>query len=280
MNDPAMPFLKSIDLIVCDMPGAVAFFREVAGLAVRQEFERFAGLEGNATKLLRFSHQFHPLAQTLKAQPGKSLSGLVIERPGFQLDPVKALAAGFLGQCRQQPAGDASAARFGTNREMDDIAHAQGRTEKRLRQIVELRVEIPARLAIIGQQPERSRILNPALENLGRFPGGRIREEKIGPRPGVQVLHVPVQGDEAVDIADRGAPDSHRPASANTRDPAASPHGRSVASNGRPPSRYTIRRAGGMGAKLRGRSSLVFKPNRPALVAPDAVHSSKINRTA
>lgn len=46
-----MPALKSIDVIVSDVPRAVAFFRDVVGLEVRQEFERFAELDAGGLSL-------------------------------------------------------------------------------------------------------------------------------------------------------------------------------------------------------------------------------------
>jgi predicted enzyme related to lactoylglutathione lyase len=47
-----MPALTSIDLIVTDIPHAVAFFRDVVGLTVLQEFERFAELDAGDIHLL------------------------------------------------------------------------------------------------------------------------------------------------------------------------------------------------------------------------------------
>jgi catechol 2,3-dioxygenase-like lactoylglutathione lyase family enzyme len=47
-----MPSLPSIDLIVQDVPRAVAFFREVAGLHALQEYDRFAELDAGNLRLL------------------------------------------------------------------------------------------------------------------------------------------------------------------------------------------------------------------------------------
>jgi len=47
-----MASLKNIDLVVRDIRHAVAFFRDVVGLSVLQEFERFAELDGVPIKLL------------------------------------------------------------------------------------------------------------------------------------------------------------------------------------------------------------------------------------
>lgn len=47
-----MPSLQSIDLIVTDVPRAVAFFRDVVGAAVLQSYARFAELETQSIKLL------------------------------------------------------------------------------------------------------------------------------------------------------------------------------------------------------------------------------------
>lgn len=47
-----MPTLQSIDLIVADVPRAVAFFRDVVGAAVLQSYERFAELDAQSVKLL------------------------------------------------------------------------------------------------------------------------------------------------------------------------------------------------------------------------------------
>lgn len=44
--------LQSIDLIVKNVPEAVLFFRNVVGLHVLQEFERFAELEGGGVRIL------------------------------------------------------------------------------------------------------------------------------------------------------------------------------------------------------------------------------------
>jgi predicted enzyme related to lactoylglutathione lyase len=47
-----MPALTSIDLIVADVRGAVAFFRDVVGLTVLQEFDRFAELDAGEIHIL------------------------------------------------------------------------------------------------------------------------------------------------------------------------------------------------------------------------------------
>ena len=57
-----MMSLRSIDLIVHDVPRAVAFFRNVVGLAVVQEFERFTELEGGGVRLMLSPDALVPIA--------------------------------------------------------------------------------------------------------------------------------------------------------------------------------------------------------------------------
>jgi predicted enzyme related to lactoylglutathione lyase len=57
-----MPALNSIDLIVSDVPRAVAFFREVAALGVLQEFDRFAELDAGNIKILLSPDALVPVA--------------------------------------------------------------------------------------------------------------------------------------------------------------------------------------------------------------------------
>jgi catechol 2,3-dioxygenase-like lactoylglutathione lyase family enzyme len=57
-----MPTLHSIDLIVRDVPRAVAFFRDVVGVTVVQQFERFAELEAQSVKLLLSPDALVPVA--------------------------------------------------------------------------------------------------------------------------------------------------------------------------------------------------------------------------
>lgn len=57
-----MPALPSIDLIVRDVPRAVAFFREVAGLTVLQEFDRFAEIDAGNIRLLLSPDALVPVA--------------------------------------------------------------------------------------------------------------------------------------------------------------------------------------------------------------------------
>lgn len=57
-----MPSLASIDLIFPDVPLAVRFLRDVAGLAVLQEFERFAELDAGNTRLLLSPDALVPVA--------------------------------------------------------------------------------------------------------------------------------------------------------------------------------------------------------------------------
>ncbi|MEM7030587.1 MAG: VOC family protein [Chloroflexota bacterium] len=47
-----MPKFASIDLVVRDVPAATAFFRDVVGLTVSFEDERFAELESGAVTLM------------------------------------------------------------------------------------------------------------------------------------------------------------------------------------------------------------------------------------
>ncbi len=57
-----MSSLPSIDLIVNDVPRAVAFFRDVVGLTVLQEFDRFGELDAGAVRILLSPDALVPVA--------------------------------------------------------------------------------------------------------------------------------------------------------------------------------------------------------------------------
>lgn len=57
-----MPSLPSIDLIVSDVPRATAFFRDVVGLVVLQEFDRFAELDAGNLHLFLSPDALVPVA--------------------------------------------------------------------------------------------------------------------------------------------------------------------------------------------------------------------------
>lgn len=73
--------LDHIDLIVEDVPAATTFFREVLGLAVVMEDERFAELDGDGVKIL-----LSPDALV----PTRPAAGVILH---FQVDDVEAAAA-------------------------------------------------------------------------------------------------------------------------------------------------------------------------------------------
>lgn len=56
--------MQAIDLIVPDVPNAVAFFRDVVGLEVRQSFESFAELGSGSVSLMLSPDALVPLEGT------------------------------------------------------------------------------------------------------------------------------------------------------------------------------------------------------------------------
>ena len=73
--------LDHIDLIVRDVPAATAFFRDVLGLAVVVEDQRFAELDGDGVKLLLSPDALVPTRQA---------AGVILH---FQVEDVEAEAA-------------------------------------------------------------------------------------------------------------------------------------------------------------------------------------------
>lgn len=86
-----MPALHSIDLIVGDVPRAVAFFREVVGALVLQEFERFAEIEAQSVKVLLSPDALVPV------EPARGvILHLEEENLGAAIDRTKAFGAAVL----------------------------------------------------------------------------------------------------------------------------------------------------------------------------------------
>ena len=81
-----MSSVHNIDLIVNDVPRAVAFFRAVVGATVVQQFERFAELDARSVKLL-----LSPDALV----PASSSAGAILHFEEADLDSVIARADAF-----------------------------------------------------------------------------------------------------------------------------------------------------------------------------------------
>lgn len=81
-----MPSLTSLDLIVRDVPRAVDFFHGVVGLAVLQNFDRFAELAGGNTRLFLSPDALVPVANA---------SGVILHFAEENLSAAAQRAAGF-----------------------------------------------------------------------------------------------------------------------------------------------------------------------------------------
>lgn len=62
LRNQSVPSLKSIDLTVHDVSAAVEFFREVVGLAVLYEIDRFAEIDAGCTRIFLSPDALVPVA--------------------------------------------------------------------------------------------------------------------------------------------------------------------------------------------------------------------------